>query len=198
MARKPDNKLGTALAALGRALNEAGASWMCIGGIAVIAQGVRRTTADIDVTLRGEDVDLASLVRRLARHGIRPRIDDAVEFARKSQVLLAEHTATGIELDISLAWLSFEHDALAAHVSIDFAGVAAPAARPEDLLIYKVFAGRPQDLKDAEALLLMHKRTIDLVRVRRVLDELGEISGDPEVGRRLERVGAKPKRSKRT
>ncbi len=185
MRQKPERKLPAALAALGEALEAAGFPWMCIGGIAVIAQGVRRTTTDIDVALRGEGVDLSALVRRLARHGIRPRIDDAVAFARRTQVLLLEHVRTGVELDVSLAWLSFEHEALAAHVSIDFGGVVAPAARPEDLVIYKVFAGRPQDLKDAEALLLMHRRKMDLDRVRKVLQQLGEMAGDDELIGRL-------------
>jgi hypothetical protein len=196
VARRVEGKLSAALAALSKALDAAAVRWMCIGGIAVIAQGVRRTTTDIDVTLRGDDVDLATLLRRLARHGIRPRIGDALAFALTSQVLLLEHAATGVELDVSLAWLSFEHEALAAHVTIDFGGVVAPAARPEDLLIYKLFAARPQDLKDAEALLLMHRRNVDLGRVRRVLEELGELAGDPDVRRRLDRLppgrGRKP------
>lgn len=190
MPGKAVGKLGAALAALGAGLDSAGFPWMCIGGIAVIAQGVRRTTTDIDVALKGEGIDLALLVRHLARHGIRPRIDDAVAFARRSQVLLLEHAPTGVDLDVSLAWLSFEHEALAAHVSIDFAGVIAPAARPEDLVIYKLFAGRAHDLTDAESLLLMHRRSIDLVRVRRVLEQLGEMSGEPAIPQRLDQISA--------
>lgn len=150
MSRAVDGKLGTALAALSKALDATGIAWMCIGGIAVIAQGVRRTTTDIDVTLRAEGVDLEALVRRLARHGIRPRIPDAVAFARRTQGLLLTHTRSGVDLDVSLAWLSFEHEALAAPATIDFAGVTVPAARPEDLVIYKLFAGRPQDLQSKQ------------------------------------------------
>jgi hypothetical protein len=199
VSRHADGKLGAALGALTKALNATGISWMCIGGIAVIAQGVRRTTTDIDVTLRAEGVDLNALLRRLVRHNIRPRIDDAVAFAHRSQVLLLEHTTSGVELDVSLAWLSFEHEALAAPVTINFAGVTAPAAGPEDLMIYKLFAARPQDLKDAEALLLMHRPDIDLSRVRAVLEHLGEMSDDPFISRRLDEIdGRTPKaRAKR-
>jgi hypothetical protein len=161
---------------------------MCIGGVAVIAQGVRRTTTDIDVTLRAEGVDLDALLRRLARHKIHPRIDDAVTFARRSQVLLLEHLPSGVELDVSLAWLAFEHEALAAPVMIDFGGITAPAAKPEDLIIYKLFAARPQDLKDAEALLLMHRAEIDLARVRVVLEHLGEMADEPGIARRLDDI----------
>jgi predicted nucleotidyltransferase len=186
--RAAEGKLGAALGALSKALNATGVAWMCIGGIAVIAQGVRRTTTDIDVTFRAEGVDLDALVRRLALHKIRPRIDSAVTFARRSQVLLLEHSPSGVELDVSLAWLSFEHEALAAPVTIDFAGIKAPAARPEDLIIYKLFAARPQDIKDAEALLLMHRPTIDLARVRVVLEHLGEMAEEPGISRRLDEI----------
>jgi hypothetical protein len=159
--------------------------------IAVIAHGVRRTTTDIDVAVRAEGIVLEKLVRRLARYAIRPRMEDAVSFARESQVLLLEHGATGIELDLSLAWLSFEHEALGAAVPIDFGGVRAPAARPEDLIIYKLFAGRPQDMNDAEALLLMHRRSVDLTRVRRVLGQLGEMADAPEIVARLDAIDAR-------
>ena len=197
MAASSERKLRSALAALRAGLNETRAPWMVIGGIAVIAQGVRRTTTDIDVALRAEGIDLGALVKRLGPHGIHPRIDDAVDFARKSQVLLLEHTPTGVELDLSLAWLSFEHEALGASVRIRFAGVEAPAARPEDLVIYKVFAGRPEDLSDAKALLLMHKRNIDMKRVRRVLSQLGELADAPEIVDRLDAIGATRKKSRR-
>lgn len=194
-------KLGSALLALSKGLNATGAPWMCIGGIAVIAQGVRRTTTDIDVTVRGEGVHLDAFVKALARHGIRPRINDALKFARSSQVLLLEHSASGVALDVSLAWLSFEHEALAARIPINFAGVIVPAARPEDLLIYKVFAGRPHDLQDAESLLLMHKKSIDLTRVRAVLSQLSEMSDEPGGAARLEsiieRKRSKPGRTRR-
>lgn len=169
---------------------------MCIGGIAAIAQGVRRTTTDIDATFRGEGVDLTALLRRFARHGIRPRVTDALAFARQSQVLLLEHTASGVELDISLAWLAFEHEALAQPTTIDFAGVRVPAARPEDLVIYKLFAGRPQDFKDAEALLLMHRRSIDLARVRAVLAHLGEMAEEPEIAARVDEIDERPRPSR--
>ncbi len=191
MARRADGKLAAALAQLREALDASRAPWMCIGGIAVIAQGVRRTTTDIDATLRAEGIDLDALIRLFARHGIRPRIANASAFARKSQVLLLEHAATGVELDVSLAWLSFEHEALAAHAIVDFAGVKAPMARPEDLLIYKLFAARPQDLKDAETLLLLHRARIDLARVRRILEQLAEMSDEPAVANRLDEMVAR-------
>lgn len=58
--------LERALAALTRALNLTGAPWMVIGGIAVIARGVRRMTTDIDVAVQGDRVSIPTLLKALA------------------------------------------------------------------------------------------------------------------------------------
>lgn len=150
---------------------------MCIGGVAVIAHGVRRTTADIDVTVRGDAIDAIALVERLRRHDIKPRIPDALEFARDNLVLLLRHEPTGVDLDLSFAWLAFEQGALESRAFVRLGEVSVPVARVEDLVIYKAFAARPQDLRDAEALLLLHGRSIDASRVRRVLRELETLGG---------------------
>lgn len=55
-------KLEAALADLAAALNATAVPWMVIGGIAVIAHGVRRMTTDIDATVRGDQLDIASLL----------------------------------------------------------------------------------------------------------------------------------------
>ncbi|HEX7941510.1 MAG TPA: hypothetical protein VF488_06875 [Gemmatimonadaceae bacterium] len=85
-----------------------------IGGIAVIARGVPRVTRDIDVAFSGPEVTLRGLSIDLEAAGIVPRIDDAVSFAAESQVLLSRHSGTGVDIDVSLAWLPFEMEAIAA------------------------------------------------------------------------------------
>jgi hypothetical protein len=87
---------------------------MIIGGIAVIARGVPRLTRDVGATVAGGALDLAELLRRLAAHELVPRIDDAVPFAEAYQVLLLRHEPSGVDVDLSIAWLPFELDALAA------------------------------------------------------------------------------------
>lgn len=77
---------------------------MVIGGIAVIARGVRRMTTDIDATVRGDQLDVASLLKALAKKRIAPRIRDAERFASESLVLLLKHQPTDVEIDVSMAW----------------------------------------------------------------------------------------------
>lgn len=117
-------RLLVALEALATVLRSSAAPSMIIGGIAVIAHGVPRLTLDIDATVWASAIDLDVFIARLAEHGIRPRIEDAEQFARRHQILLLAHEPSGTPLDVSLAWLPFEEHALTRARQIDFQGIA--------------------------------------------------------------------------
>jgi hypothetical protein len=152
-----------------------------IGGIAVIARGVPRVTRDIDVAFSGPEVTVRGLVADLELAGIVPRIDDAIAFAAESQVLLARHVETGVDIDVSLAWLPFEMEAIAGAGPAMLGSARLQVAQPEDLVIYKAVAWRPQDQQDVERLLVLHGARMDLARIRRHVRELGEAMEEDRV-----------------
>jgi hypothetical protein len=192
----PDRGVLEALAALIRALGEAEAPAMIIGGIAVIARGVPRLTVDIDATAWGEAVSLETLFSTLEAHEIVPRIPQAEDFARSRQILLLEHRPTGTPLDISLAWLPFEREALRRASPVDFGGVTIPVAQAEDLLVYKAVAWRDRDKEDVERLLLLHAEEIDLDRIRDLVRQFAEALDEPkrieEFDTLVRRTGRRP------
>jgi len=192
VAASADLALLDALAALDRTLRRLAAPAMIIGGIAVIARGVPRQTVDIDATIWGEAIAIDHLVAELARDGIVPRMVDAGEFARRHQVLLLRHEPTGTPLEISLAWLPFEREALTRASEVDFGGVAIRVAAVEDLVIYKAVAWRDRDRADIERLLVRHGTGIDLTRVRGVIGEFASALDDPD---RLDEFDALVQRS---
>jgi predicted nucleotidyltransferase len=145
-----------------------------IGGIAVIARGVQRLTRDIDIAVAGADLSCDKLVDELQRYGIAPRISDAVAFAEENQVLLMRHEASRVDVDVSRAWLPFELEALAAADYESLGGVEIVIAQPEDLIIFKAVAWRPQDQQDVERLLAIYGERVDLTRIRRHVKELGD------------------------
>ncbi len=179
--------LEKALAEIASALRAAGVPWMVIGGIASIARGVRRMTTDIDVVVRGDETTPAAMLRALTARRIVPRIADAEAFARERLVLLLRHEPTGVDLDLSFGWTTFEHEALEARSDAAYGSVVAPMARAEDLVIFKAMAARPKDIEDATALMLMHKE-IDVARVRRHLAELAALADEPTLTSGLEAV----------
>ena len=183
--RRQGDRLELALAALASALNENHLPWMVIGGIAVIARGVRRLTTDIDAAVRGDAIDATSLLRVLARKRIVPRIPDADQFARESLVLLLRHATTEVDFDVSLAWTEFEQEAIEHASTASFGSVKAPMARPEDLVVFKAIAGRPKDLEDTTALLVLYP-SIDRARVRERVKQLARLADEPELGVGLE------------
>lgn len=166
--------LARTLDALAPVLERHSGHSVVIGGIAVIARGVPRVTRDVDIAFAGARVTLRGLSAELATAGVVPRIADAIAFGAESQVLLLRHAKTGVDVDVSLAWLPFEMEAMSAAGPVTIGGTTLPVAQPEDLVIYKAIAWRPQDQQDVERLLVLHGTRMDLARIRRHVRELGE------------------------
>jgi hypothetical protein len=153
---------------------------MIIGGIAVIARGVPRLTRDVDATIESEGLDVAGLIEHLRLHQLTPRSDDAVGFAAANHVLLLRHVPSGVEVDLSFASLPFELEALAAAEPLRIADVTLQVARPEDLIIYKAIAFRPQDQQDIERLVTLYASTLDMARIRETVRKLAAALDEPE------------------
>lgn len=169
---------------------------MVIGGIAVIARSVRRFTSDIDAAIRGDEIEIPELLKALGKKRIVPRVPDAVELARTNLVLLLRHDPTGVDFDVSFAWTSFEHEAIAASGVEAFGVVRAPMAQPDDLIVFKSIAARGRDLDDAVALLTLYPN-IDLERVRARVRELAAAAEVHELTAGLETAIAEAKKSRR-
>ena len=180
MSNAAEEPLVAALGALADAFRQLRVPAMIIGGIAVIARGVARSTIDVDGAVWGETLDPAVLVRIMEEHGLVPRIPDALDFARKNHVLLLRHDRSNTPVDISLAWLPFEREALSRATVEDFAGVRVPVVLAEDLVILKAVAWRERDRSDIERLLVLHGTRLDLDRIRSIAREFAEVLEEPD------------------
>ena len=181
-----------ALAAVAAGLDETASPWMLIGGMAVIARGVKRMTTDIDIAVRGDALTVANLLRTLGRHAVEPRIADAERFAGDNLVLLLRHAPTDVEIDLSLAWTAFEHEALTLCTPVSYGGVIVPVATAEALVVFKAIAARGKDLDDGVALLAMHPE-IDLARVRHRVAQLAAAADAPELVTAFDSMLAPPR-----
>ena len=122
-----------------------------IGGLAASLLGRPRLTRDVDALVMVDEGHWAEFLAAGAEHGFMPRRDDALAFAQETRVLLVRHQESGMDADIVLGLLPFEKEAVARATWVELSGVQVPLPLPEDLIIMKAVAHRPQDLADIEA-----------------------------------------------
>jgi hypothetical protein len=160
------------LAALSKVLASWG-RWYVFGAQAVIAYGVPRLSADVDVTLRLVPDEPQRFARDMEAAGFGLRIDDP-DFVRRTRVMPFVHLATAMPLDVVLAGSGLEDEFLDRARAVDVGGTTVPLIDPEDLIIAKVLAGRPKDLEDATGLWGLLGQEMDAGRIRRILRLLEE------------------------
>lgn len=122
-----------------------------------------------------------------------PRIENPLEFARRTRVLLLRHTESGIDIDIILSGLPFEVEAVSRATAHDLSGVRVRLPQVEDLLIMKAIAHRPQDLRDIEGLLDVFP-TANVESVRRWLRDFAAAADLPDLPEEFEKLLAQRKR----
>lgn len=147
--------------------------WYVFGAQAVIAYGVPRLSADVDVTLRLVPDEPEQFARDMEAGGFVLRIEDP-DFVRRTRVMPFVHLATAMPLDVVLAGSGLEDEFLDRAGTVDLGGTIVPLIDPEDLIIAKVLAGRPKDLEDAAGLWRLRGRGMDAGRIRRTLRVLEE------------------------
>lgn len=163
------------LAATANALSALGAEYMLIGGLAVGVWGEPRATKDADFCVRvltsadelraglgkaGLEVARGDLARALAE-------GESVRLRRLGQL------DEPVVVDLLLAITPFEIEALGRRRPLRVLGVELPVVAPEDLFVFKLIAGRPQDLADAALLYELHGEAFDTARIRRWCREFG-------------------------
>ena len=148
---------------LQRALD--GLDWYLFGARAAIVYGSARATVDVDIGVRWGDDGLDPLIERLAATGIVVRVAEWRALAQRARVLLLRDEASGTEVDLVLTGPGLEQEFHARARSLAVAGIEIPVISPEDLVLAKLLAGRPQDLQDIEAVLHAQPQ-LDLARIR--------------------------------
>jgi hypothetical protein len=168
-------------------LDNAGIPAIIVGGVAAAVLGRPRATRDIDALALIAEDDWPAALAAADRHGIGPRIDDPLSFARRTRVLLLRHLATGIDIDVILGRLPFEEEAVSRGQAHTLGGVRIKLPRVEDLLIMKAVAQRPQDLRDIEGLLDAHPE-VDVDGIRDWVRQFAAATSMPDLAETLDKL----------
>jgi hypothetical protein len=152
-----------------RSLNDHKVRYLIAGGLAVVAHGYVRFTADIDIVLAMDKQNLVETVAALTALSYRPRAPVAFEqfidpdqrsqwIDQKGMVVFSlfstDHPATEIDLFIDSP-LTFD-DAYSRAIYMEVEpGVAAAFVSIDDLIALKSISGRPRDLDDIARLRML-------------------------------------------
>ena len=140
-----------------RALNEAKARYLVVGGYAVIKHTEPRYTKDLDVWV-SPDIENAKRVYAALQNFGAPLGGVTVEdFTDTSIVYHMGRAPARIDVLMSLRGLEFE-GSWTNRVEAEFGDVATQFLSPQDLVTNKRLVGRAQDLMDVESLLLSEKQ----------------------------------------
>ena len=148
------------------ALNGSGARYLVVGGLAVVAHGYVRLTADIDIVLDPAPEALKRAIAALSALGYRPRAPvEFAEFADPAKrrqwakekglavfsVFSPGHRATELDLFVETPFDFERAYARAARFPVAD-GIEGTFVGLDDLIEMKRRVARPQDLDDVEGL----------------------------------------------
>jgi hypothetical protein len=160
---------------------------MVIGGQAVLLYGEPRLTRDIDVTLGVGTDRLAAVLELLSEIPLRPLPENPEAFVDRTMVLPALHDATGVRVDLVFSFTPFEREAIARARVVTLGGEQVSFASPEDVVIHKIFAGRPRDLEDV-ASIVRNQAALDRAYISRWLEEFDAAEDEPVFLRRFKAI----------
>lgn len=169
-----------ALADLAAAFAALRVRWYVFGAQAVIAAGVPRLSADIDVTVEAPKGGPRALIARLRAHGIDLReLDGDVDaFIAETRVIPAVHRATRMPIDVVLAGPGLEEEMLGRVRLRTVGAVAIPFVDTNDLIALKLLAGRSKDLDDVRALARAAPADLSLATARARVAALAALIDD--------------------
>ena len=176
----PNPHLSSALHSLVEWLTRQEIPYVLIGGVAVSLLAKPRFTQDVDLAVSFDLDRLEELIATGATHGLTPRRQDALAFARRNRVLLLRHDATAISVDMSFIAMPFEEEMIASAQVAEIEDLQLRLPRPADLIIMKAVAHRSQDMIDVEHLIETYP-TVDLTRVQQWLSDFAQVLEAPDL-----------------
>ena len=156
-------------------LEKYGLPYMVIGGQAVLLYGEPRLTRDIDITLGCDITRLPDLLNSVQELSLTVLPEDIETFVKQTMVLPTIDEDSGIRVDFIFSFTPYEAEAIERARPIKIGQKTVRFASVEDVIIHKIFAGRPRDLEDVKTILRKNP-VVDIAYVEDWLSKFDESS----------------------
>ena len=158
-----------------------------IGGLAVQRWGEPRVTRDVDLTVLAGFGNEERIIDPLLQN-YAARIPDAKEYALRRRVLLLTAPG-GAGIDVLLGALPYEENLISRATPFAIGpGLEIRTCSAEDLIVMKLFASRPGDIRDVEGVAIRNRGKLDWHYIEEQLRPLAELKEQPEILTMLEQL----------
>ena len=167
-------------------LNDHNIEYAIIGGVAVIAFGIPRTTMDADYIINMEIEGMKRLAEFLAENGFYSAPLEIEMAVHERSHFTAIEKSSLIRLDIKGVYESSDRRTLHNRRVIEYKGSKMYFASPEDTIAHKLLYGSEQDVKDAEGIYARQLPNLDTGYLEGISEEMGVAEDLALIQKRIE------------
>ena len=133
--------------------------YVVIGGFANLYWGRPRLTEDLDLKISLPEENWPAFVSDVRMH-FRFMSRDPEAMLRELRVLPIL-TRAGVRVDLIVAGLPYEEQAIGRAVSVPIGGVAVALCSAEDLILHKIISDRARDREDVAGVIVRQGKSLD-------------------------------------
>jgi len=125
-----------------------------IGGQASLMHGVVRFTQDIDIVLGIAIDEINKFQKLISKLNFEYLVENPEDFAKLTRVMPVYEKESNIKIDFIFSFTDFERNAIENSIIKEFRNTQIHFCSAEDLIIFKIFAGRELDIFDVKNIFL--------------------------------------------
>lgn len=142
-------------------LNRLKVSYMVVGGFAVNYYGLPRATVDIDLAISVDPKSIKNLLTALRKEKYIFSQNEVTTLIKISNHFIIFDPSNTYRIDCWIPKTNFELQALNRRIKTKTAGISIYLPTAEDLVLFKLSAGREKDKEDLKWIINRQKETVD-------------------------------------
>jgi len=167
-------------------LNKERFNYLVIGGIAAGVMGEPRVTGDIDFCIFIKKEEAKNFLKKVKKGGFKFEQEEVTKRVKETGTFKIWYE--DFHVDFIIASTEFEEKALERKQKIIFQNIPAFFPSVEDLIISKIIPGRPQDIIDAEKIVMRNFNRLDVKYLQSWAQKLSDEAENLRIWNELERM----------
>lgn len=167
-------------------LNKEKFEYIIIGGIAAGILGEPRITADVDVDILLDKNNISEFLKKAKRAGFKINKQKCIKRAEETGIFQINYG--DFHIDFIIVSIDLEREAIKRRNVIKLYNLKAFFPTVEDFILLKIIPARPQDLIDAEKVIIRHGEKLDIEYLKSWAQKLSDEVEDTRIYNELQKL----------